>query len=61
LPPSFAQIAFRGGTEAQKAQQQNAGTTKAPLQRGKLIITYFAVFVKRFASPKADFRAFRGF
>jgi hypothetical protein len=61
LPPSFSQRAVQTAAEAQRQLCRLQGTTKAPLQRGKIIIPQFAAFVKHFSSCKADFRCFRGF
>lgn len=61
LPPSFSQRAVQTAAEAQRQPGRLQGTTKAPLQRGKIIIPQFAAFVKHFLRSKADFRCFRGF
>lgn len=50
----FLQRAICGDAEAH-GKRQIASTTKAPLQRGKIIIPQFAAFVKHFPRCKADF------
>lgn len=52
--PLFLQRAICGDAEAH-GKRQIASTTKAPLQRGKIIIPQFAAFVKHFPRCKADF------